>query len=470
MSDSIPRYAVMGHPNEGKSSVVATLTENDQVAISNIPGETQECHTYPVMIDNQRILEFVDTPGFQMPRKTLKWMEAYSGEPAAIVSSFIKQHEEDTRFSHDCRLLMPLAKGAGIIYVLDANKPLRRDDLAEMEILRLTGLPRMAVINSKNNDSVYLQDWKQALNKSFNTIRQFNAHNATFDERIRLLETLKAIEQDWEPALDSIIEALKENRHNRMEESTEQILRMLKRMITLHCSQTCRQHESENHVREQLIATYRTKAAKEEQHCHHAIKRLFKHHIFDHRIQAGEIIEADLFSEETWSALGLTRKQLTWASAMAGAAIGAAADFALAQISFGIFMAAGAAAGGLSGFAGTRPLSRLEINIGPFSGELGGRRITVGPMKNQQLVFILIDRAILYTQLAANRAHALRSNNNEPIAGQNPSLTTHWPENQRKIISRFYSAICSNKHEKAAQLQPEILSILTDCFSEKVAI
>lgn len=37
---TIPVFAVIGHPNEGKSSVVATLVENDRIRISPVPGET----------------------------------------------------------------------------------------------------------------------------------------------------------------------------------------------------------------------------------------------------------------------------------------------------------------------------------------------------------------------------------------------------------------------------------------------
>ncbi|HSL60856.1 MAG TPA: GTPase, partial [Desulfotignum sp.] len=36
----------MGHPNEGKSAVVSTLTEDDQVRVSPVPGETKVCRTY----------------------------------------------------------------------------------------------------------------------------------------------------------------------------------------------------------------------------------------------------------------------------------------------------------------------------------------------------------------------------------------------------------------------------------------
>ena len=66
------RFAIVGTPNVGKSSIISTLAEDDKVPISPIPGETTTCHTYPITIDGGRtVIEFIDTPGFQNPRGTL---------------------------------------------------------------------------------------------------------------------------------------------------------------------------------------------------------------------------------------------------------------------------------------------------------------------------------------------------------------------------------------------------------------
>jgi len=79
MNKPVPEFAVLGHPNEGKSSVVSTLTENDNIRISSTPGETIRSKAYSVTIDNEEIIRFVDTPGFQVPKKTLAWFKTYVG-------------------------------------------------------------------------------------------------------------------------------------------------------------------------------------------------------------------------------------------------------------------------------------------------------------------------------------------------------------------------------------------------------
>ena len=143
-SPPVPEFAIVGHPNEGKSSVLSTLSEDDSVRVSHTPGETTECRTFPVVIDGKEIIRFIDTPGFQNPRRTLAWMQEYAGNDEDMLAEFIRSHRDDPSYHDDCALLTPLADGAGLIFVVDGSRPLRNIDRAEMEILRLTGRPRMA--------------------------------------------------------------------------------------------------------------------------------------------------------------------------------------------------------------------------------------------------------------------------------------------------------------------------------------
>jgi len=226
-TDFIPEYAILGHPNEGKSAVVSTLSEDDSVVVSPTPGETLQCRVFPVKIDGQEIIRFTDTPGFQLPGQTLKWMESYTGKSENIVSSFISTHKGIADFKNECELFTPVARGAGIIFVVDGSRPIRSNDRMEMEILRLTGRPRMAIINCKENNEVFLNEWKDAFRKSFNSVRIFNAHHANYGERIAMLESLKSIDQDWQDALEKVIWAFKKDWENRNQRVAEIICDVL---------------------------------------------------------------------------------------------------------------------------------------------------------------------------------------------------------------------------------------------------
>ena len=166
----IPRLAIMGHPNAGKSSVVATLTENDCIAIDKRAGTTTESDIYPVIIDGQTVIEFIDTPGFQNPSAILEWFQGHANLPD-LAGAFVQAHRDDPLFAHDCALLAPVGAGAGIILVVDGSKRIKEKDRIEIELLRLTARPRMAILNNLTNQPRHLNQWQDTLNKAFNSVQ-----------------------------------------------------------------------------------------------------------------------------------------------------------------------------------------------------------------------------------------------------------------------------------------------------------
>ena len=111
----IPRFAVVGHPNKGKSSIVSTLAEDYDVAIADTPGTTTESRTFPMRVDGEVLYELIDTPGFQRPRQVLAWLQDHSGgahDRADTVARFVEAHNIDDRFHDECELLAPLVEGA----------------------------------------------------------------------------------------------------------------------------------------------------------------------------------------------------------------------------------------------------------------------------------------------------------------------------------------------------------------------
>ncbi len=52
---NLPQFAVVGHPNKGKSSIVATLAMDDSVRIGPQPGTTQHCRRYPMSVDEMEL-------------------------------------------------------------------------------------------------------------------------------------------------------------------------------------------------------------------------------------------------------------------------------------------------------------------------------------------------------------------------------------------------------------------------------
>ena len=113
-----PEIAIIGHPNEGKSSVLSTLAEDDSVRISSTPGETTECRTFPVIIDGKELLRFTDTPGFQYPQQILEALKTFSGNSEERLSQLREFTRSSPELADDHELLRPLVVVRGGAQIL----------------------------------------------------------------------------------------------------------------------------------------------------------------------------------------------------------------------------------------------------------------------------------------------------------------------------------------------------------------
>ena len=465
--DVIPEFAIVGHPNEGKSAVVSTLAEDDSVRVTPYPGETVVCQIFPVVIDGREIIRFIDTPGFQNPKKTLAWIKHYRGDPGRLLKSYLDTHAGDADFTDDCRLLEPIAGGAGVIYVVDGSRPVRNVDLAEMEILRLTGRPRMAVINCKEDETAHLEAWKDAFRKHFNAVRIFNANKATYAERIDLLENLKGIDQDWGHALKRVIAAFKVDWQQRNAMTADIICDLLETSLSYSITRSFTKTTSEKAVKERLQKDYAFAIEKMEEKAHQRIRKLFKHNIFNYSLPAHSILNENLFSKKTWQFLGLTPRQLITAAGMAGGAVGAALDLAAAGLTFGIFTTIGGLLGaGWAALGGGRRLARMKV----VGLNLGGEQIQLGPIENIQFAYVLLDRTLIFYSHIINWAHGRRDYPGEGQGGNGPvkaGLTFEWDDRRRKICQVFYTAVRGHDDQQKASsrkavnemIQKELLAL-----------
>ncbi len=426
-----PVFAVIGHPNEGKSSVVATLVENDQIRISPRPGETVEARTYPVTVDGEDVIAFVDTPGFQNPVQTLGWLRTCGLSEGEAVSAFLERFGTDPGLAHECELLAPLHAGAGIIYVLDASRPLRQVDKAEMEILRLTGRPRMAILNCKTGEEEFLEQWKAELRKHFNMVRMFNALRATFAERLRLLESLRALEQDWEEALGRVVDAFTRDWKRRNVECAALVCDFLQRAVSRTETASLDEAEDRSTVEARLARRLEEGVRADEKRLHDQICLLFRHDRRSFDLPAQSVLRQDLFSKTTWTVFGLGRRKLVVAAV-------AALDLATLGHSLGLFATVGGAAAGLAAlFQGERLVRGKVLGL-----DIGQREVKVGPVGTVQWIFILLDRFLLHYWYVIHWSHAWREGDHGPglADGKRLGLTDTWNREARSLCAGFFKA------------------------------
>ena len=235
---SIPSFAVVGRVNAGKTATLATLLEvddNDLLRVSATPGETTRVQELPVVYQGETLVRFLDTPGFQQPIEAMRAIQSFSGNETPgpdHVRRFVAECGE--RFPDEVRLLEPILNGAGVLYVVDPSNPLRDAFVAEMEILRWTGQPRLALLNPQGEVPPE-QDaaWRERLGATFNLVRSFDAHSARYEERRRLLESLLQIDERHGTAIRRLLEKMDYEWIERREQAAEAIVDFLEKSLLL---------------------------------------------------------------------------------------------------------------------------------------------------------------------------------------------------------------------------------------------
>ena len=208
---------MVGHPNKGKSSIVATLAADDAVRVAPEPGTTTRSRRFPMSVDGRVLYTLIDTPGFQRARRARQWMKeraTTADQQAQVVADFIAEHEGGANrltFPDEVELLGPIMdqeNPAGILYVVDGSVPYGPEYEAEMEILRWTGRPSLALINPIGKAD-HVEAWRAALGQHFKIVRVFNAVTAEFDKRLELLRAFGQLREAWRNPLDQAVVALR---------------------------------------------------------------------------------------------------------------------------------------------------------------------------------------------------------------------------------------------------------------------
>lgn len=430
-----PRFAVVGRVNKGKSSIVSTLAEDDTVRVDPRPGTTTEVREYPVRVDGRTLFVLVDTPGFEDAPRALAWLrsrEVSAAERPARVAELVAAHERSGELVDERRLLAPILAGASILYVVDGTRPFRPNYEAEMEILRWTGRPGMALVN-RIGDEDHAAEWHRALDQYFRIVRDFDAFSATFEERLRLLEAFRELRPEWRAALDEAVGALVAQRLRRRADAAAEIADLLVDELT-HTEELAA--EDEAHLareRDRLERSFHDALRAREDRARRRVEALYRHAEvrFSGAALERPVFDRDLFAEETWNLLGLTPGELVAASALAGAAVGGAVDVMVG----GASLMAGAVVGGLVGGGsalygvGRRFVRAHTVKVPGVAGWLeavrrtwgGAPRFRIGPHANPNFPWILLDRALLHYDHVARRTHARRGTiavgEGEPRAG-----------------------------------------------------
>jgi GTPase Era involved in 16S rRNA processing len=403
----LPVIAILGDVNHGKSSVVATLTEDDSVAIGPFPT-TVHCQRFRV----RDLIVFVDTPGFQNAREALRELQpaAHHPQPLTVFREFVERHRDDRYFVNECRLFDPVVGGAVLLYVVDTSQPMEPRHEAEMEILRLTGATRIALLNH-TAEPVHREAWEARLRQHFSTVIEFDAHQADFANRIDVLDALAKIDVRHKAQLLEAIKALSHERDQRLDNTARIIVDLIDDALTRHVAARIRDASAAGvaELRKELEQKFRDEIVKREKAAHREIVKTFEHRLVSVGDVGGrDLLMDDLFVEDTWRLIGLNSMQLTAAAAGAGALVGAKIDLVTGGASWGLGALIGAGVGGGIAFAGSKKAPRIEVKLPFLQVPIAGAELVAGPVRHENFPWILLERAMGVFMSVSRRAHARR--------------------------------------------------------------
>jgi hypothetical protein len=461
----------------GKSAVIATLLEiddNEVLRVSPTPGETTRCQVHKVVFGRKECVRFIDTPGFSRPVEAMREIRKIHGDGTPgrdALRRFVEEKGDD--FADEKRLLQPLLDGAGVLYVVDPGRPLRDDFLAEMEILRWTGRPRLALMNCREDGaSEHEEVWREKLGSAFNLVRTFNAHRAKYEQRLLLMKALLEIEERHRGKLEETISLIEMEWDDRRNEAAEVVREFLAEALELRVREKIDEKDERMPTRrkqkeDDLRVKYFERLKKLEKSCFGKLLGIYRHHLLKLESAEDSFSDIDLESEEVWRKWGLSRGQLAALGALTGAAGGVAIDAATGFFSHGIFTAIGSVGGaGAAWFkGGWLPDLRVDLREGVKFSTGETKELEMGPPRNVNFPWILLDGVLVRYGRILERAHGRRDI--EVLGSPNEDgFTKNFPQDRRKVLGKWFANCAKGARPVGKDVETKVLWAIEESIAE----
>jgi hypothetical protein len=348
---------------------------------------------------------------------------------------------------------------------VDGSCPYGADYEAEMEILRWSGRPSLALINPIGGEE-FVDEWTAGLGQFFRTVRIFNAHRAEVSKQLELLELFGHLDPAWRLPLERAVAILRQDRLLQASGAGSYITDFIVEAINYRVEQAVPDGVPLEPVQSILFERYKAHLVKRERQCRQRVEELYYYSNLTKSGQELSLEASDLFNLEQWYLWGLGQSSLVLVAASAGALVGGTTGVALDVASGGLLGGMGTlvagAGGAVSGAWGARKYADKIAQVKVKGIPTGGQMVSCGPSKNINFPFVLLGRALLHQRLVSARTHADRS-----ALDLSQPLLDWLSDQQRKRLARIFDDIRNGRKssERRAELGEMIVGWCGDLAS-----
>ena len=471
--------ATIGPTNEGKTSLLRTLTGDPNFGLVNaFNGTTVRAEIQKVFFRGlAEILQLVDTPGFQTSGEILEML----AEDAAVearggafglddVLRVLPKNDDDYR--HDLRAWNEVARCDVVILVAnvveDPNQSLIKHTLS---ILKNVGKPVVVAYNNlgstdgngENGGATfndYRADWDAALQKNgFYLIQTYDAHRRSFRDEIALFEKIAALVRD--PLRRRVLQLEMEDRRTRelrrLDDSRKIVAELLLDVAAYREIETNVAREDWRARLERLEDALKQNVMRREHQAHLELLETwgFRLGVLDREaLGVGDVADE---ADQVFGAEARRHFKLGGGVGVAvGAAVGAVVDVGTAGLSLGGGAALGAFIGGVLGGGGAAVYNRRY--------DPKGKKLTVRPDKD--VAVVLTSRAVDLIQKLQTRGKAIEDSSQTLVSARPkrvdvPGLTGALAEFAE---CDEYSKMNKNDDALAAPLANALIANATDAL------
>jgi small GTP-binding protein len=410
---SVPKVAVVGHTNTGKTSLLRTLTQDVSFGeVSDHPGTTRHVEGTALLVDGTPLIELYDTPGLEDSIGLLEHLDQRRGDRRTdwidVIRDFLESAEAEGRFEQEAKALRQVLESDIVLYVIDARDRVLGKHKDELEILGRCARPVVPVLNFIVAPDARTEAWRLHLTRAnMHAVAEFDTVVLNETAEQRLFEKMLTLSDEHRPTLEALIADRRCRRADLIRASANVMADMLVDVAAF----TLKVGASDD--RAAAMAKLEQAVRDREQGCVDDLLALFRFSPGDYEADIVPVENGrwgvDLFSPASLKQFGVH----AGGGAAAGGLTGLAIDAMLGGLSLGAAAAIGAAIGATWG--------SVESH-GRWLGDVVRGYVRVSPRDNT--VRVLMVRELELVRALLRRGHA--SQDKIRLAARSEESRTDW--------------------------------------------